>query len=349
VSEVASQEIVQVEKLVKVYPKEVRAVNGIDFTVAQGEFFGLLGPNGAGKSTTMKVMATLLRKTSGRVAVAGHDVDRDQMEIRRSIGFAMQEVGLDDLARGQDFLVTQGLLYGMSQVQARGRAGELLELVGLTEASKRKVGTYSGGMRRRLDLASALVHTPPILFLDEPTTGLDPQSRLAIWGHLEELNRKGTTIILTTQIMEEADRLCQRLAIIDRGQIVAQGTPKSLKGEVSGDVVTLTFGGTGGDGHVLAEKAKGLLGGRPYVLGVQAASGNGEQLSVTVRNGGEVVPDLMHFLGDNGVAVSNLSVASPTLDDVFLKYTGHKIRSDSSAGEEFGQAMKAMLGVNQRR
>ncbi len=341
---------VQVEKLVKVYPGDVKAVNGIDFSVARGEFFGLLGPNGAGKSTTMKIMSTLLRKTSGKVTVAGHDVEHNQMEVRRSIGFAMQEVGLDDLAQGRDFLVTQGLLYGLTPAASRARAGELLELVGLTEAAKRKVGTYSGGMRRRIDLVSALMHNPPILFLDEPTTGLDPQSRHAIWGHLEQLNRNGTTIILTTQIMEEADRLCQRVAIIDQGVIVAQGTPKSLKAEVGGDVVILTLGQDGAaQGESLTNKVTSLLTSRNYVLGVSAPTGNGAQLSVTVRNGGEVVPDLMRFLGDNGIAVSNLSVASPTLDDVFLKHTGHKIRSDSTSGDELGQITKAMLGVNQRR
>ena len=341
---------VQVEKLVKVYPGDIRAVDGIDFAVAKGEFFGLLGPNGAGKSTTMKIMATLRRKTSGRVVVAGHDVDHDQMEIRRNVGFAMQEVGLDDLAKGRDFLITQGLLYGLSHKASKARAEEMLELVGLTEAAKRKIGTYSGGMRRRLDLVSALMHNPPLLFLDEPTTGLDPQSRLAIWGHLEQLSRNGTTIILTTQIMEEADRLCQRLSIIDRGVIVAQGTPKTLKAEVGGDVVTLTFGRDGssdGSGHT--EKARTLLDGRSYVLAVSSPTGNGTQLSVTVRNGGEVVPDLMRLFTENGIAVSNLSVASPTLDDVFLKHTGHKIRSDSGSGDEFGQTMKAFLGVNQRR
>ena len=341
---------VQVENLVKVYPKDVKAVNGISFNVAKGEFFGILGPNGAGKSTTMKIMATLLRKTSGKVVVGGHDVDHTQMEIRRTMGFAMQEVGLDDLAKGRDFLVTQGLLYGLTRKASQTRTTELLELVGLTDAASRKVGTYSGGMRRRLDLASALIHNPPILFLDEPTTGLDPQSRLAIWKHLEELNRSGTTVILTTQIMEEADRLCHRIAIIDQGLIVAQGTPKSLKAEVGGDVVTLSFSGDVTPGaQSPADQAKALLPGQPYVLSVTAPNAAGTQISVTVRNGGEVVPDLMRFLGNSGIAVSNLSLASPTLDDVFLKYTGHKIRTDSTTGEELGQAMKAMLGVNSRR
>jgi ABC-type multidrug transport system ATPase subunit len=184
---------VQVEKLVKVYPGDIRAVSEIDFSIGQGEFVGFLGPNGAGKSTTMKVLSTLLKKTSGRVVVAGHDVDTDAMAVRESIGFAMQEVGLDDLAKGRDFLVMQGLLYGQSRQEAQSRAEELLELMGLTAAANRRIGTYSGGMRRRIDLIGALVHRPPLLFLDEPTTGLDPQSRLAIWDHLEQLNKDGTT------------------------------------------------------------------------------------------------------------------------------------------------------------
>jgi daunorubicin resistance ABC transporter ATP-binding subunit len=343
-----TNQAVAVEKLVKVYPKDVKAVNGIDFAVRQGEFFGLLGPNGAGKSTTMKILATLLRKTSGRVLVDGRDVERDQTAIRRHLGFAMQEVGLDDLAQGRDFLTTQGLLYGLGAKASRERAGELLELVGLTEAARRKVGTYSGGMRRRLDLASALMHRPPLLLLDEPTTGLDPQSRMAIWNHLEELNRAGTTVVLTTQLMEEADRLCQRLSIIDRGVIVAEGSPRSLKAEVGGDMVTLEFRSDApGDGVV--ERAKSLLSTRPYVQGAPVTQDSGKQLVVTVRDSGEAVPDLMRSFSEGGISVTHLSVASPTLDDVFLKHTGHKIRTDAAVGDELGQAMKAMLGVSQRR
>ena len=177
---------VLVENLVKVYSGEVRAVDGIDFSVAAGEFFGFLGPNGAGKTTTLKILSTLLKKTSGRVVVAGHDVDREAKAVRRSIGFAMQEVGLDDLATGRDFLRLQGVLYGLSQRESRERAEELLELVGLTSVAKRRVGTYSGGMRRRIDLVAAMMHRPNLLFLDEPTTGLDPQSRIAIWDHLKQ-------------------------------------------------------------------------------------------------------------------------------------------------------------------
>ena len=229
--------IVEVEQLVKVYAGGTRAVDGIDFIVKEGEFFGFPGPNGAGKTTTMKVMSTLLRKTSGRVTVAGHDVDADPKAVRRSIGFAMQEVGLDDLAKGKDFLVLQGVLYGLSRREAGRRADEMLDLVGLGHVAGRRVGTYSGGMRRRIDLVGALMHRPRLLFLDEPTIGLDPQSRLAMWDHLTQLNKEGVSILLTTQMMEEADRLCQRIAIIDQGKIVAEGSPRALKGEVGGDVI----------------------------------------------------------------------------------------------------------------
>ena len=215
--------MVEVRDLVKVYPNGTRAVAGIDFDVPREEFFGFLGPNGAGKTTTMKILATLLRKTSGVVTVAGYDVDADSKAVRRSIGFAMQEVGLDDLATGRDFLQLQGVLYGLSRREARRRADELLELVGLAHVAGQRVGTYSGGMRRRIDLVGALMHDPDILFLDEPTVGLDPQSRLAMWEHLDDLNAKGVTILLTTQVMEEADRLCRNIAIIDQGQIVAEG------------------------------------------------------------------------------------------------------------------------------
>ena len=222
-----ADDTVLVENLVKVYSGDIRAVDGIDFSVAAGEFFGFLGPNGAGKTTTMKVLSTLLKKTSGRVVVAGHDIDRDAKAVRRSIGFAMQEVGLDDLATGRDFLRLQCVLYGLSNGEAHERAGELLDLVGLASVAKRRVGTYSGGMRRRIDLIAAMMHRPKLLFLDEPTTGLDPQSRIAIWDHLKQLNEQGVTIFLTTQMMDEADRLCRRLAIIDKGKIVAEGSPQS--------------------------------------------------------------------------------------------------------------------------
>ncbi|MSQ25675.1 MAG: ATP-binding cassette domain-containing protein [Dehalococcoidia bacterium] len=350
----ASPTPVHVRDLDKTYPRGAHAVAGVSFDVAPGEFFGLLGPNGAGKSTTLKILATLLKKTSGAVVVAGHDVDRDPAAIRRSIGFAMQDVGLDDLASGSDFLTLQGILYGLHRNEAKRRAGELLDLVGLTDVASRKVGAYSGGMRRRIDLASALIHRPALLFLDEPTTGLDPQSRLAIWQYLEKLNAGGTTIVLTTQIMEEADRLCRRLAIIDHGKIAAEGSPRTLKSQIGGDTVAVTLDVPPGDtardgqergGQGIAARAVALVTQRPYVT---AASSHAGRLTIVVRDIRGAVPDLLRLLQDNGIAVRELAVSTPTLDDVFLKVTGHQIRAGDTSGSDADAAMRQSMGLGKR-
>ena len=338
--------MVEVRDLVKVYPNGTRAVAGIDFDVPREEFFGFLGPNGAGKTTTMKILATLLRKTSGTVAVAGYDVDADSKAVRRSIGFAMQEVGLDDLASGRDFLQLQGVLYGLSRREARKKANELLELVGLANVAGQRVGTYSGGMRRRIDLVGALMHDPDILFLDEPTVGLDPQSRIAIWEHLDDLNAKGVTILLTTQVMEEADRLCRDIAIIDHGQIVARGSPESLKSEVGGDVVQIVLNGSDdGPDDALNERAEGLVRQQPYVDAVNRADGG---IAITVKNGSAAVPELVSLLHDNRVPVASITVARPTLDDVFLKHTGRTIRAEEATGDEVGEMMRPLMGLKKR-
>ena len=340
----ADAAIIQVSGLEKTYPGGTRAVDGIDFQVGSGEFFGFLGPNGAGKTTTIKILATLLRKSAGRVSVAGHDVDRDPKSIRRSIGFAMQDVGLDDLAKGRDFLVLQGVLYGMSRAAANARADELLELVGLSDVSDRRVGTYSGGMRRRIDLIGALMHRPRILFLDEPTTGLDPQSRIAIWDHLERLHADGVTILLTTQLMAEADRLCDRLAIIDRGRFVAEGSPQALKAEVGGDVVHVRL--TPDDGaHDRISEAEAAVNVLP---GISEVTLSADGMSVTASDGAVAAPEIMRTLHARGVTVASVSVASPTLDDVFLRHTGRQIR-DRDADEDvdkrvFGQWLGANRG-----
>ena len=338
--------MIQVEDLVKVYPGGTRAVDGISFSVEEGGFFGFLGPNGAGKSTTMKILGTLLKQTSGTALVAGYDVNRDPQQVRRVIGFAMQEVGLDDLASGKDFLITQGLLYGLGRKEAVRRAKELLELVALSEVSHRKVGAYSGGMRRRVDLVGALVHNPRVLFLDEPTTGLDPQSRLAIWEHLRDLNGRGITIFLTTQMMEEADQLCRRIAIIEQGLIAAEGTPAQLKNEVGGDVLTISLAGGSDEEHRRQqEKARALVEERGYVSETFLVDSG---LCVNVKNGGEVIPDLLKLLSDNGIGVTNLSLSRPTLDDVFLKYTGRKIRTDGASGDGYGQMARHWMGLSRR-
>jgi daunorubicin resistance ABC transporter ATP-binding subunit len=342
--------IVVVEDLVKVYPGGTRAVDGIGFTVASGEFFGFLGPNGAGKSTTLKVLSTLIRKTSGRVIVAGHDVDRDPKAVRKSIGFAMQDVGLDDLSTGRNFLELQGVLFGLTRKQSKARASELLELVGLSDVAKRKVGTYSGGMRRRIDLVAALVHRPTLLFLDEPTTGLDPQSRVAIWEHLDKLSREGVTIFLTTQLMDEADRLCRRIAIIDHGRIVAAGSPQTLKEEVGGDVVHVRIAGddpavaTTADGRIA--QAEAIVRAQPYVMNVVAQP---PSLAITVKDGSAAAADLMRTLHEAGFQVATISVARPSLDDVFLKHTGRTIRAEATSGEESAQALRPLLGLSKNR
>ena len=219
-----------VEALAKRYPNGTDAVRGVSFRVAAGEVFGILGPNGAGKSTTMGMLGTLVRPTAGRATVSGFDVATQPREVRRRIGFAMQEVGVDELATGSELLALHGRLHGLSRREAALRADVLLELFDLHDAANRRLGEYSGGMKRRVDLASALIHFPPVLFLDEPTEGLDPHGRTAIWATLEQLNQTvGMTIVLTTHYMEEADRLCDRIAIVDHGRIVNEGAPSELK------------------------------------------------------------------------------------------------------------------------
>ncbi len=341
--------VIDVRSLVKVYPGGTRAVDGIDFTVHEGEFFGFLGPNGAGKSTALKVLSTLLKKTSGQVSVAGYDVDRESEQIRRSVGVAMQTAGLDDLAKAHDFLTLQGRLYGLRSSEARARSLELLEFIGLANVAQKKIGTFSGGMRRRLDLVATLVHRPKVLFLDEPTTGLDPQSRNTLWDHLRHLNKEeGVTIILTTQMMDEADRLCERLAIIDHGQIVAEGSPRDLKEQIGGDVVTIVIAGpeTADDRELLVARAQELADGESYVSATAPVQ---DGIAVTVQNGGAAVPGLMQLLATNDVPVSNISVASPTLDDVFLQHTGRTIRDEETGGDEMNNTFRPLLGLSDGR
>jgi ABC-2 type transport system ATP-binding protein len=311
---------IEAEGLVRRFGR-IEAVAGVDLAVSSGEIFGFLGPNGAGKSTMVRMLTTLLRPTEGRASVAGHDVVKEADHVRRAIGVALQDAAIDPLMTGRELLTLQGILHGYDRRTGLVRGQELLEKVGLTAAADRRVGTYSGGMKRRLDLALALVHEPQVLFLDEPTTGLDPNSRVALWDEVRELNRSfGTTVFLTTQYMEEADQLAGRIAIIDGGKIVAQGTPASLKARV-GDP-TLRVALAPGQDPVSAEAA--LLGhGEP----VADAPG---YLTIRLPGGAKNVGAVARALDDAGVAIEGLELHFPTLDDVFQSATGRRLEG---AGE----------------
>jgi ABC-2 type transport system ATP-binding protein len=308
--------ILECGDLRKTFADGFEAVRGITFDIREGEAFGLLGPNGAGKTTTMRMLGTLLLPTSGRAVVAGHDVVREAGAVRRAIGFAMQEAGLARYATGREHLHMMGRLYGLSRGQTRARADELLTLFGLEDAADRQVRTYSGGMRRRIDLACGLVHRPRLLFLDEPTTGVDPTSRAALWEELRRLQGEGVSLFLTTHYLEEADRLCDRLAIVDRGVIVARGTPDELKAEVGADVVTVGLAGS-----EEAPSAAVVL----EALGRVRVAGSGRSIALELTDGAAAVAGIVERLREAGIVPSTITVARPTLDDVFLRYTGATI------------------------
>jgi ABC-2 type transport system ATP-binding protein len=318
-------ETIRVEDLVEVYSDGTKAVDGISFDVNEGEFFGFLGPNGAGKSTTIKVLTTLLKKTSGKVSVAGLDIEKHADAIRKVIGVQSQETVVDPDLTGKENMMLQGHLHQMGGQELRRRVDELLTLVGIAEVADKRAGHYSGGMKKRLDLASALVHKPKLLFLDEPTTGLDPQSRAAIWEYLSKLNKEeGITIFLTTQYMEEADKLCQRLYIIDQGKIVANGTPESLKREVGADSITMTLE-DGGAATETKERAKQVLGG---IQGINKIIESDGGLTVYAKNASLIIADIVRVFDSNSIHLSSVNFASPTLDDVFLQHTGRRIRAE---------------------
>lgn len=339
--------VIRTEKLTKVYPGGVTAVDGIDFEVREGEIFGFLGPNGAGKTTTIKILNTLLRPTSGRAIVTGYDVTKNPNAVRRNIGYVAQDVGVDEYATGRENLTLYAHFYRLDRKTIRSRVREILELVDLTDFADRMVSTYSGGMRKRLDIAMGLIHQPKLIFLDEPTTGLDPQTRVHIWDYIRNLAKTmGITIFLTTHYLEEADHLADRVGIIDLGKLMAIGTPAELKQAVHGDVVTLTSAGTTEEEKArFVEHAAAVLQDKPFVLRTQATDGD---LAAYVDSGETAAPAIMRLMAEAGIEVQTLSVARPTLDDVFLKYTGRTMRAEEGRATTFAEMRRRQARRNAR-
>jgi ABC-2 type transport system ATP-binding protein len=316
---------IEMTSLRRTFKGDIEAVRDIDLTVSAGEIFGFLGPNGAGKTTTVRMLCTLLPPSSGTATVAGLDVVKEGAEVRRRIGVALQEIGLDPVQTGRELLELQCGLYGIRGADGRARAQELLDLLGLTDAADRRTKTYSGGMKRRLDLASALVHSPTVLFLDEPTTGLDPASRLTVWEEIRRIQSGGTTIFLTTQYLEEADQLCDRLAIIDEGEIVAEGTPESLKADLGHDVVSVTLNGADPEA---TRKAVGEL------PGLERVMPEADALALYVEDGAASIAEIVLRINAADLRVGAISVSRPSLDDVFLRATGRRLEGVGEQQDE---------------
>jgi ABC-2 type transport system ATP-binding protein len=305
----------------------VDAVRGVSFDVARGEIFGFLGPNGAGKTTTLRMLTTLLPIDAGSAVVAGFDVGRDPKEVRAHIGYVSQLGGADNLATGRENLILQGRLYGEDLPTVTKRAEKLMDVLDLSEFADRKVKTYSGGQRRRLDIALGIVHEPQVLFLDEPSTGLDPQNRANLWDHVRALRDQGATIFVTTHYLEEADALCDRLVIMDHGEIVIGGTPRDLKRQVAGESVVLSLRDVDG----AASRASVLLGAQPFVREVSA---EGSLVRLYVEDGGAALPQILRLLDAEQIGVRSMSLSEATLDDVFLRQTGRSLRDAGAPTEE---------------
>ncbi len=307
---------IDVRGLEREYKSGLKAVRGIDLAVAPGEVYGFLGPNGAGKTTTVRMLVTLLRPTGGSATVAGFDVAKEPGEVRKRIGVALQEAALDLLMTGRELMELQATLHGIAPREVKDRADDLIGRVGLSQAAERRVGTYSGGMKRRLDLAMALIHAPEVLFLDEPTTGLDPTSRGTLWDEVRRLKADGTTVFLTTQYLEEADQLADRVGIIADGLIVAEGTPAALKAEVGEPDLDITL--VACDDHGRAQE---LLGG----FGELRTPPQGVDVSVAVAEGAAQIAPVVRALDEAGFTVASLELVAPTLDDVFAEKTGRRL------------------------
>jgi len=316
--------VIEVRGLRKTYRDGTQAVRGIDFDVEAGEIFGLLGPNGAGKTTTMRILGTLQPATAGHVRVLGLDPARDAEKVRRRIGFAMQEVGMDDLATAEEMLTLHARLYGIGRRDARRRAGELLEDFGLGEHAGRRVTRFSGGMQRRLDLAVSLIHEPEVLFLDEPSTGLDPTSRADLWRVLRGLREeKGITILMSTHYMEEADALCDRIAIVADGRIAATDTPERLKRSLGADTIRIRL--SSALDLAQAERVERVFEG--------AARVRGDVVTVKAKDGEGALLPVLQRAAAAGLPIVSTRVLRPTLDDVFVRYTGARLK-EHEAGVE---------------
>ena len=330
---------ISVRDLVKVYKGGIRAVDGVTFDVEAGEVFGFLGPNGAGKSTTIKILTTLLKPTSGTAEILGQDVGARAADVRRSIGYSAQDVGIDENASGRENLALYGHFYRLDGKTIRRRVDEVLELMDLTREANRQVATFSGGMRKRLDLGTAILHRPPVLILDEPTVGLDPQTRGHIGDYVRNLSRESDmTVLFTTHYMDEADVLADRVAIIDHGKIMAMGTPMDLKQEISGDVVTLTMASASSAEDGSLDHGRQLLLGQPFVKDLQQLDGH---LNVYVERGETDLPHIMRIMDGGGLTVQTISLSRPSLDDVFLKYTGRTIRDEEGQRTSWAQMERA--------
>jgi ABC-2 type transport system ATP-binding protein len=328
----SSSDAVRVEGLTKRYGEQVQALAGVSFAVRQGEIFGLLGPNGAGKTTAVRILATLTQPDDGQAEIAGYDVVRQPDKVRQYIGYVAQQSGVDKHATGHENLTLQAQLQRVPRQIISQRVDALLARVGLAEAADRIVGTYSGGMQRRLDIAMGLVHEPAVLFLDEPTTGLDPETRAALWDDLIRLRKEqGLAVLLTTHYLEEADQLCDGLVIIDHGQRIALGTPAELKAQIQGDTVTLEV-----DGQT-ARAADELR----QIENVRKVIPNGSSISVQVDEGASALPDLIRGLERAGVQVKSVALSQPSLDEVYLYHTGRRFVAGGDAAHVDSQAMNA--------
>jgi ABC-2 type transport system ATP-binding protein len=318
---------IEARELVKTYGGKVRALDGLSFTVEAGAVFALLGPNGAGKSTTIKILNTLSRPDSGSALVAGFDVLKEPERVRRAIGCVAQKSGVDPEATGRENLTMQGRIHGLRGQTLKSHVDELLNRFRLTEAADLVARTYSGGMQRKLDIAMGLVHRPRVLFLDEPTTGLDPEARAGLWDDISRLaNEDGITVLLTTHYLEEADQLARRLAIVDRGKLVVEGSPDQLKGELLGDAIHIEFAS--------AEAESNVRGALTLLDGLSEIAVDGHSLHARATQGATAVPGMLAALESNGLKVASVKVARPSLDDVYLHYTGRTFSEAEQANQK---------------